>query len=134
MNQNRQIIFSGDLAEVADYCGNDTALALHKAFAGCVVYIPVKVEGWSYDGLRLSQIEELIEFFGGSQIYIAGKPEHNKSNRDAVRQLYESGFKVHNIALKLGISERRVYQLLKLIQKEKGVIQDTRQLDIFAAL
>jgi len=126
---------SGDLADVEVYCGVDVADALLDALAGIQLYIPKTYS----DNPMLAKLsrpvaDKLIASFGGGQIYVS-RDEPIKSNRDKVSELHGNGLTPQEIAIQIGVSQTRVYQILAAIGKSPGGKKhiDDRQMDMFTA-
>ena len=128
--------FTGDMADVAEICGADVAEAVLETLPGLNVYIPLKrQENGLIAKLDEAIAERLIQHFGGDRIYVSDPSKPVASKRAQVKDMAEAGLTVQEIALELGITERRVYQLRQLIGLEgvapKQKRNDPRQIDLF---
>ncbi len=55
----------------------------------------------------------LIEYAGGTEVYIPRRVmRRNHAVREAIRQAYDAGESVRNLARRFGYSERWIYQIL----------------------
>lgn len=123
-------VWTGDMADVAERCGDDVAAELAAKLHGIVVHVPTEMGTDSV--LRLIDpaiAARLMERFAGDIIYVSRR--RTVSREAAVKALFEAGVTPKRIALKLGISQRRVQQLKKRSGARKGRQVDPRQTDLF---
>jgi len=65
----------------------------------------------AYDVFPKELVEEIKQYYSGGYLYI---PKRDKKERNAeICALYERGVPVKEIAEKVGLTERRVRQILK---------------------
>lgn len=101
------------LDEIARAIGEQAADGLWKTFRGCRVYVPVKPNstGEIVEAIGPEAASRLSRVFGGEQIDVPVRDDR-RSNREEIVQLFGAGMAVRMIARRLGISERRVQQVL----------------------
>ena len=123
-------VWTGDMADVAERCGDDVAAELAAKIPGIVVHVPAEMGEESV--LRLVDPEiaaRLMAAFAGDILYVSKR--RTVSREAAVKALYEAGVSPKRIALKLGISQRRVQQLRVRAGARRGRAVDSRQVDLF---
>lgn len=105
-------VWTGDMADVAEQCGDDVAAELAARVPGIMIHVPAAMSEKSVLQLIEPAIaERLIDRFAGDTLYISRR--RPRSRKAAVKALYEAGVSPRQIALQLGISQRRVQQLKK---------------------
>lgn len=125
--------WTGDMADVADICGEDVAAMLVERLPGVYLYIPKKFkETGPINELPLSIAERLIKTLGGDEVYIPQKRITLEERIEAIERLLDKGLTVKEVALKIGLTETRIRQ----IRAKAGVPKmkdrpDPRQLDLF---
>lgn len=123
----------GDLADVADICGETVAAELAETLPGIVLYVPKRPrEGSPLNRLSDGTRANLVEAFGGDEIYIPSKRPTSAETFSAIEQLIEKGLTVQAVALKLGITEQWVMRC----RKQAGAVKirhrpDPRQMNMF---
>lgn len=105
--------FRGDMADVAETCGEDVAEELVAKLPGIVFYVPKRIRE-DKDGLinRLDPAlaERLVATFGGGKLYVGkGRPTY-QDTFEAIEELVDEGLTVPRIALKLGVTEAWIYR------------------------
>lgn len=128
--KDNQARYSGDMGDVAAICGRDVADALAATLPGLNLWVPSR---WS-EGHLVAQLDRpiadrLIAAMGGQHIYVSRAGPPRPALRDAARTLKAEGETTQAIALKLGLSERSVYRLIKGAPRARRV--DPRQIDLF---
>jgi hypothetical protein len=110
---------------IAAECGAALAQRLANALPGIRVYIPEQPQEHHILVRMLGReaAERLAEKFGGDEITIRMGPHRGRRIRERVLALRADGMIVSAIALEVGISERRAYEILA------GA--DDRQPDLF---
>lgn len=94
--------------------GREALLTLAQVAGGLDLYIPAKVP---MDGplveLPLAAQEALARYAGGTRLYIPMMAGRMRRARDAaIRAAYDAGDRVHDIARRYRLSERRVWAIL----------------------
>lgn len=126
--------WTGEMAQLADICGEDAAEALFAVARKCPVYVPLGLaeaaETCPLRKLSPEIAERIVAAMGGSTIYVS-LPDDGRAQRWAeARRMYMAGVPAQQIALALQLSERQVYRILKG-RAVRGRLVDERQLDIF---
>ena len=125
-------VWTGDMRDVAERCGEDVAAELSAKLPGVVVHVPAEMsEETLLRFLDPALAARLIAAFAGDMLYVSKR--RTVSREAAVKALYEAGMSPKRIALKLGISQRRVQQLRVRSGARKGRAVDPRQSDLFQA-
>lgn len=125
--------WSGHLAAVAEYCGEECALAMAEAFAGTQVYVPRTLQPTSLPGLDRRHAEALVAQFGGDTLTMPSRRSAHRDTAEEVKCLHDAGLTVKEIAMKLGYSQSWVTRMLKRTGSNSGRIahRDDRQITIF---
>jgi len=120
------------MAEIAELFGQDVADKLMLNFPGVTLYVPETLKDGHriLDALGREDGEAFCAHYSSSRLAIpTGKQRAAAANAKEMtaraRELEASGMSKPDIAMHLGVSERRVYQLLA------GTKADPRQGDIF---
>ena len=126
---------SNVLDEIVEVAGEDVAMKVHWHFPGVKVFFAANPDpdGLVAQAIGLEAASVLGRYFGCGVTIPTGEKaarmtmsaEKNKTIMD----MYAAGEKVRDIALHVGVTERRIYQV---IAKARGRI-DGRQLDMFAS-
>ncbi len=108
------IQWRGDMADVAELCGEDVAIELHRKLPGVILYVPAKIR----DGnpiKRLSQTtqQNLQSYFSGNTIVISSSRRTAKETLSIIESLLDQGHSSARIALKLGITQNYIFKLRK---------------------
>lgn len=116
------------LLEIAEYCGDKTAMALLQNYGGGHVCVPQQVDALH----RLSQVlgvvaaTQFCQAFGGETIQIPKAAAAFRVMRNAeIRRLRRAGEPLFNVARQFGLTERRILTICN------GMEKDCRQVDLF---
>lgn len=116
------------LLEIADYCGDKTAMDLLQHYGGGHVCVPQQVDALH----QLSQVlgpraaAEFCENFAGEIIQIPKAAKAFRAIRNSeIRQLRKEGEPLFNVARKFGLTERQILTVCK------GMDEDFAQMDMF---
>lgn len=128
--------WSGEMAQLVDFCGEDAAEALLAVARKCPVYVPLRLaeaaETCPLRKLDPAIAERIVAAMGGSTIYVS-LPDDGRAERWAeARRMYTAGVPAQQIALALQLSERQVYRILKGRVARRSAV-DARQLRLFEA-
>ena len=102
--------------ELAAVIGRDDALRLCVLFGGTRLYFPHRMtaDGQLARIFGIHQAQALSRAFGGLRLTIqAATTERCRERGELIRQLRRSGETVRNLALRYGMSERRIAMILK---------------------
>jgi hypothetical protein len=125
--------WSGDMADVADICGNDVARELCEQLPGIRLYVPAELsESNPLTRIDLAIAERLIAMLPGSELYIPSRRKSSQETLAAIEALLDRGLSTQDIALELDITQAYIFKL----RREKGVPKiahrpDPRQLPLF---
>ena len=122
------LVYTGDMADVEEFCGRDVADQVSDVLSGLNLYVPLEPrEGTPVDKLDEEVAAALCAQFGGSLIYIS-KPRPPKVPTSEVNRLLGQGLTVQQVALKLRVSDRWVREL-----RDRSIAgpSDPRQLTFF---
>lgn len=128
--------WTGDMADVADLCGEQAADELSKNLPGVQLYIP-KVFANQKTLLKLSPkvVSDLIYYFSGNYLYIHVNMNNKKTYMDTfyeIEKLINQGFTTLEIAVKLDISQSYVFKVRRKAGVKKiSKTPDPRQLQFF---
>lgn len=134
--------FYGDMADVAEYCGEDVASHLVEYLPQISLKLPKTYRKGCHkflDRLEENIAQKLVEHFGGEQIYVTIYPPQ-ESQRKHVFEMRNEGFSIAEIAVQLNISQIRVSQIIRDLKDGKpidgkagrpAIGYDKRQLDLF---
>jgi len=121
--------FTGDMADVAEYCGADIARALCEKLPGIEIKIPsVWTETSMLAALPRKVADAIIASFSAERLYIP-TDKHSPNTRGKARALHKDGLTNPEIALQLGVSERHVRSLLNSEQGNRRA--DPNQIEMF---
>lgn len=100
------------LAEIASVIGRPGALALASLAAGRL-YIPKAPPPDSWLVVLLGELMcgRLVAVYGGQELSLP-RPPVRAARTAMVRELIAAGMSVRDIAVRVGLTERRVYQVL----------------------
>lgn len=104
----------GDMADVADICGEEVAAELCAKLPGILLYVPKKYRDKgkiAYLNPRLA--ESLVAHFGGDTIYIPSKRKTYQDTFQEIEALVDKGLTTAEIALKLGVTQGYVFKVRK---------------------
>lgn len=99
---------------IQDIIGDAALLQLARVAGGLDLYVPLKVPmGGPLGVLPLEAQERLARYAGGTRIYVPRLDKDMRRQRDAaIRAAYDAGEPVRDIAMRYGLSERRVWGIL----------------------
>ena len=105
-------VWRGDMAEVAEACGDDVARELCEKLPGIRLYVP-------HDFTMRNPIKyidpsiarRLMAKFGGASITIPKRRRSWKDAYAAVETLLDQGMNTQQIALLLGVTQHYIFQL-----------------------
>ena len=104
--------WSGNMAEVAEVCGDDVARELCEKLPGTSFYIPKKFRHrGSLRSLDKDTARVLVRHFGGDYIYIPSQRKNSHDTFKAIETLVDQGLTTSQIATKLGISQSYIFRL-----------------------
>lgn len=116
------------LLEIAEYCGDKTAMALLQHYGGGHICVPQQVDALH----QLSQVLGMVaatvfcQAFGGETIQIPKAAKAFRALRNAqIRQLRKEGEPLFNVARKFGLTERQILTICN------GIEEDCGQADLF---
>lgn len=117
------------LLEIAEYCGDKTAMDLLQHYGGGHVCVPQQVDALH----QLSQVlgpgaaAAFCENFAGEIIQIPKAAKAFRAIRNSeIRRLRKEREPLFNVARKFGLTERQVLTICK------GMDEDVGQVDLFA--
>jgi DNA-binding NarL/FixJ family response regulator len=117
------------MRDVAERCGEEVAAELSAKLPGVVVHVPAEMsEETLLRFLDPPLAAQLIAAFAGDMLYVSKR--RTVSRESAVKALYEAGMSPKRIALKLGISQRRVQQLNARSRASRRTVISDRQLKL----
>lgn len=121
MKQRRAI--SETFREIVEIVGLDPAIALAETFGGLMVYVPSNPSEDSEIVGVISREQAILlgQKFGGTRLYIP------KQTDFLIAHLHQNGWAPRDIARRLRLSERAVYQNLARPDPKRGL----KQLDMF---
>ena len=127
---------SPSLAEIAESCGLDIAVALVDTFPGCEFYIPITITG-SHELIEIGEeyFQRLCRVYNGEKITIPVRILSDYGLRLMIRKLDSESWPQRRIARTLRCSQRlvraelwrRIPLVPKLTHRSK---HDPRQIDI----
>ncbi|MDE0434112.1 MAG: hypothetical protein OXH92_08885 [Bryobacterales bacterium] len=104
------------LGRIAEVAGRQGALALVERHGGAYLKVPRRYRAGHPLSLLLGAeaATKLIRRFGGMRLYIAklDDPVRTRRNDEIIRS-YEAGRSVAGLARQYGLSERRIWEILK---------------------
>ena len=116
------------LLEIAEYCGDKTAMDLLQHYGGGHICVPQQVDALH----RLSQVLGVVaaavfcQNFAGETIQIPKAAKAFRAIRNAqIRQLRKEGEPLFNVARKFGLTERQILTICN------GMEADYVQADMF---
>lgn len=123
----------GDMADVADICGEDVARELCEKLPGIQLYVPKSPKEESrVNRLEKAAAERLIMHFGGDTLRVPSSRRSSRETFEAVEALIDKGLTTQEIALRLGITQAYVFK----VRRQAGAPRiahrpDPRQLPLF---
>ncbi len=104
------------LREIHDLLGRQGTLTLVERYGGTHVHVPRRCRDNHELAVLLGRepAARFIRHFAGVRLYIAKMDAVLRAVRDAeIRKLYDAGLSAARLAQKYGLSERRVWSILK---------------------
>ncbi len=125
--------WSGDMADVAEICGENVAQELCDKLPGILLYVPKSPrEQGPICKLDGAIAERLITQFGGDKIYIPSKRKTFMDTFEIIEELVDEGLTTQEIALKLGVTQTYVFKVRRKAGAPKiSSKPDPRQLPLF---
>lgn len=126
-------VWSGDMADVAEICGDEVARELCEKLPGIWLYIPKKwTANTALHHIDRQMAERLMAAFGGGKIETPGKRRSADDTFRAVEELVDRGLTTQQIALQLDITQAYVFQLRRRAGAPKIASKpDPRQRPLF---
>lgn len=125
----------GDMASVAEQCGDDVAEALCQHLPGILLYVPQVFKGRKpLDKLKVDIVDKLVDQFGGDTIYVpSGKKRKTlEETFEEIEALLDKNLTTQDIALRLGITQVYVFKVRKKMKAPKIAVRvDARQTTMF---
>jgi hypothetical protein len=123
----------GDMADVAEICGDAVARELCEKLPGILFYVPKRIRDKGQIGLLSDAIANtLVSNFGGDTLYIPSKRKTFYETFEAVEALVDKGLTTQQIALKLGVTQAYIFQVRRKAGAPKIANKpDPRQLPLF---
>lgn len=123
----------GDMADVAEMCGEDVARELCSKLPGIQLYVPSSLtQKTPLNRIEKDIAEQLIAQFCGDTLSVPSQRNSSSDTFAAVEALVDKGLTTQEIALKLGITQAYVFQ----VRRKAGAPRiankvDPRQLPLF---
>lgn len=111
-------VFTGDMANIADHCGEDAAHALCEVYGGLNLYVRRALDSDGeepLDKLEPDVARAIRRAFGGSRIYVS-YPQAPALTLSHIAELRAKGLNTQQIATRLGVSERQVMRKVKVVK------------------
>ena len=122
----------GNMAEVAEICGEDLTEKLADLFAGTQIYVPKKPKAKSLPGLPSEMVQSLAAAFGGDTLTVPSRRSSHTDTAEEIEAYYDAGLTIKEIARKLGYTESWVMRVRKRSGKPRlRDIPDPRQMNMF---
>ncbi len=126
-------VWKGDMADVAEICGDDVAQELCDKLPGIKLYVPQKINRKTpLNHIDIQIANRLMAQFGGDALNIPSNRKTFHETFDAVEALVEKGLTTQEIALRLGITQSYVFKVRRNAGAPKIASKvDPRQLPLF---